>query len=289
MSMYVVQGSASKGIASHLARELQADLADVEIRRFADGECYIRVKSNLRGEDVIIVQNTYPDENIIEMLLLKSAVKDLNPNRIFLVIPYYGYARQDRKFQDGEVVSAKVLAEILSMDVDGLITVDPHKEYIVDFFKTRGISCSAVPEIARYLANKDIDVLLAPDKGAVERVKKSADILKCEYDFLEKERLTDEIVEIKPKSLSINSKGVAIIDDIISTGGTMAKAVGEIKKLGAKRIYVACTHGLFIGDAVVKIEKAGANEIISTDTIESSLSKVKVAPQIAKAMKELLN
>ena len=284
--MYVVPGSASKSIASHLVRELSADTADVEIRRFIDGECYVRVKSDLKGEDVIIVQNTYPDENIIETILLKSAVKDMEPKSITLVIPYLGYARQDRKFQDGEAVSAKALARILSIDVDLVITVDPHKNYIVDFFETEASFCSAVPEIAKYLLPKDIDVVLAPDKGAVERAEEAAKILGCESDFLEKKRISDEIVEMKPKEIEVKNKTVAIVDDIISTGGTMAKAVEEIRKQGAKDVYVACTHGLFIGNAIDKINRAGATEIISTDTIENAYSKVKVAPQIAKTLKE---
>jgi len=284
--MYVVPGSASKSIASHLVREISADIADVEIRRFIDGECYVRVKSDLKGEDVIIVQNTYPDENIIETILLKSAVKDMEPKSITLVIPYLGYARQDRKFQDGEAVSAKALARILSIDVDLVITVDPHKNYIVDFFETKASFCSAVPEIAKYLLPKDIDVVLAPDKGAVERAEEAAKILGCESDFLEKKRISDEIVEMKPKEIEVKKKTVAIVDDIISTGGTMAKAVEEIRKQGAKDVYVACTHGLFIGNAIDKINRAGATEIISTDTIENAYSKVKVAPQIAKTLKE---
>ena len=286
--MYVVSGSASKNIASHLVRELSANIADVEIRRFIDGECYVRVKDDLEGEDVVIVQNTYPDENIIETILLKSAVKDMGPRSLTLVIPYFGYARQDRKFLEGEAVSAKALAEIIGEDVDLIVTVDPHKDYITEFFKTKAISCSAVPEIARYLADRDIDVVLAPDKGAVGRAKRASEILGCESDFLEKVRISDEIVEMKTKRIDVKDKTVAIIDDIISTGGTMAKAVEEMKKQGAKKIYVACTHGLFIGNAIDKIEKAGASEVISTDTIENAYSKVKVAPQIATILKENL-
>lgn len=283
--MYVISGSASKSVASHLVRELSASLADVEIRRFADGECYVRIKTGLKGEDVVIVQNTYPDENIVEAILLKSAVRDMDPNSLILVIPYYGYARQDRKFQDGEAISAKILAKIIGADTDLVITVDPHKDHIIDFFDTKALSCSAVPEIANYLLNKGIDVVIAPDRGALERAKRAAKILDCDSDFLEKRRISDEIVEMTPKSIEVKGKVIAIIDDIISTGGTMAKAVEEMKKRGARKIFVACTHGLFINNALEKMIKAGADEIVSTDTIENVYSKVKIAPQIAKVIK----
>ncbi|HHF58713.1 MAG TPA: ribose-phosphate diphosphokinase, partial [Thermoplasmatales archaeon] len=137
-----------------------------------------------------------------------------------------------------------------------------------------------------YLMNKNIDVVLAPDKGATWRAEKAAEILGCKWDFLEKTRITDEIVEIKPKNVDVSNRTIAIIDDIISTGGTMAKAVSEIKRQGAKEIYVACTHGLFVGEAIDKITAAGATEIISTDTIENSFSKVRVAPQIASVLRD---
>ena len=284
--MYVVPGSASRGIADHLVRELSASEADVEIRRFIDGECYVRIKSDLRGEDVVIVQNTYPDENIIEALLLLSATKDMEPNSVTLVVPYFGYARQDRKFQDGEAVSAKVMAEILGNYADLVVLVDPHKEYITDFFGTKAISCSAIPEIARYMERMNIDVVIAPDKGAVDRARRLSELLGCESDYLEKTRLDDEVVEIKPGSIDVKDKVVAIIDDIISTGGTMARAVEEMVRQGAKEIHVACTHGLFIGEAIEKILGSGAREIISTDTIENAYSKVRVAPQIASVLRE---
>ncbi|HDO19478.1 MAG TPA: ribose-phosphate diphosphokinase, partial [Thermoplasmatales archaeon] len=259
-------------------------LLDVEIKRFADGECYVRVKEDVKKEDVIIVQTTYPDNNIIELILLRDALLEADAGNIYLIIPYFGYARQDKKFKDGEPISAKALAEIFSMCVEAVITVDPHKEYILDFFKVPAFSCSAVPEIAGYLANKNVDVILAPDKGAIDRAKNASNVLGCEYDFLEKTRIDDKTIEIKPKEIDVEGKTVAIIDDIISTGGTMARAVSEMINQGAEKVYVACTHGLFVNGAIKKLTDAGCDEIISTDTIENRFSKVGVAPQIAAAM-----
>ena len=128
-------------------------------------------------------------------------------------------------------------------------------------------------------------MILAPDKGALDGAKKASKIIQCEFDHMEKTRINGETVEIKPKNLDAQNKNVAIIDDIISTGGTMAKSIKELKKQGAKKVYVACTHGLFAGDAIKKLTSAGCDEIISTDTIQSSYSKVKIAPCIASLIK----
>jgi ribose-phosphate pyrophosphokinase len=160
--------------------------------------------------------------------------------------------------------------------------VDPHKEHLLDFFNVPAYSCSAVVEIAKYLKEKDVDFVLAPDKGAKKRAQQAAGIIGCEYDYMEKTRIDGTTIKIKPKNLDAKNKNVAIIDDIISTGGTMAKSVRELKKQGAKKVSVACTHGLFVGGAKEKLLSAGCDEIISTDTIEDEFSKVKTAPCIAE-------
>jgi len=285
--MYIIGGTASKSIAEDLSIELDASLADTISKRFPDEEFYIRIKDNISGEDVVIVQTTYPDKNIIELFLLQNAAKEAKAKTITVVIPYFGYARQDKKFEDGEPISAKALASLIGLNADNIITVDPHKEYILDFFSTQAYSCSAVPEISKYLVDKDIDMILAPDKGAINGVKNASKIIGCDYDYMEKTRIDGETIEIKPKNLDAKNKNVAIIDDIISTGGTMAKSIHELKKHNAKDVFVACTHGLFAGDAVKKLLSAGCSEIISTDSIISKFSKVKIAPCILPHLRKL--
>ena len=285
--MYIIGGTASKSIAEDLSIELDASLADTISKRFPDEEFYIRIKDNISGEDVVIVQTTYPDKNIIELFLLQNAAKEAKAKTITVVIPYFGYARQDKKFEEGEPVSAKALASLIGLNADNIITVDPHKEYILDFFSTQAYSCSAVPEISKYLVDKDIDMILAPDKGAINGVKNASKIIGCDYDYMEKNRIDGETIEIKPKNLDAKNKNVAIIDDIISTGGTMAKSIHELKKHNAKDVFVACTHGLFAGDAVKKLLSAGCSEIISTDSIISKFSKVKIAPCILPHLRKL--
>ena len=284
--MYIIGGTASKKVAEDLSKELNAPLANTISKRFPDDEFYVRILDDISGEHVIIVQTSYPDHNIVELFLLQNAVEESGANEISVVIPYFGYARQDKKFQDGEPISAKAMANLISLNADRVITVDPHKEHILDFFSTSAYSCSAVPELAKYLKDKDIDMILAPDKGALERAKQASEIIECDFDYMDKTRIDDSTIEIKPKKLNAQNKNVAIIDDIISTGGTMAKSIQQLKKHGAKNVFVACTHGLFAGDATKILGSAGCNEIISTDTIQSDFTKVKISPCISPFFKK---
>ena len=286
--MYIIGGTASKTIAEDLSNSLKIPIANTISKRFPDNELYVRIIDDVTEEHVIIIQTTYPDYNIIELFLLQNAAEEANVKEISVVIPYFGYARQDTKFQNGEPISAKALANLISLNADRIITIDPHKEHILDFFSTNAFSCSAVPEIAKYLKVKNIDLLLAPDKGALERAKHASKIIGCDFDYMEKTRIDGTTVEIKPKKLDVQNKNVAIIDDIISTGGTMAISIQELKKHGAKKVLVACTHGLFAGDAVKKLNSAGCDEIISTYTIKSDYSKVKVAPSLTPFFNKLI-
>ena len=282
--MYIIGGTASKNVAEEISKELRVPLANAISKRFPDDELYVRILDDISGEDVIIVQTTYPDPNIIELFLLQNAAQEAGAKKIIVIIPYLGYARQDTKFKEGEPISAKTIARLVSLQADRVITVDPHKEHILDFFAVPAFSCSAVSELAKYLKKKNIDLVLAPDKGALERAKKASSIINCDFDYMEKTRIDGSTVEIKPKHLDVNNKNVAIIDDIISTGGTMAKSIYELKKHGAKNISVACTHGLFAGEAVKKLRSAGCTEIIATDTIKSDFSRVNIAPCIAQLL-----
>jgi ribose-phosphate pyrophosphokinase len=283
--MYIIGGTASKTVAEDLSKELKVPLANTISKRFPDEEFYFRILDDITGKHVIIVQTTYPDPNVIELFLLQNAVDEAGAKEISVVIPYFGYARQDTKFKDGEPISAKAMANLISLNADRVITVDPHKDHILDFFSTSAYSCSAVPELAKYLKKKSIDMILAPDKGALNRAKQASEIIGCDFDYMEKTRIDGTTIEIKPKELDSQNKNVAIIDDIISTGGTMAKSIQELKKHGAKNVYVACTHGLFAANAIKKLSSAGSKEIIATDTIQSKFSKVNIAPCISSFFK----
>jgi ribose-phosphate pyrophosphokinase len=284
-NMYIISGTASNTIAEDLSYILKIPRVNTISKRFPDTELYVRILDNIKNEHVVIVQTTYPDPNLVELFLLQNAVEEAGAKKITVVIPYYGYARQDTLFQAGEAISAKAIAGLISLNADEVITVDPHKEHILDFFSTSAKSCTAVPEIANYLKQKNLDLILAPDKGALSRAKQASNIVGCDFDYMEKTRIDGTTVEIKPKNLDVQNKNVGIIDDIISTGGTMAKSIKELKIQGAKKVYVSCTHGLFAGDAIKKLSSSGCDEIIATDTIHSNYSTVKVAASIAPLLK----
>jgi len=280
--MYILGGTSARTIAEDISKELKQPLIEATYKRFPDDEFYVRILDDIKGEDVLIVQTTYPDTKIVELLIMQDAVYGAGANEITVALPYFGYSRQDKKFEDGEPISARAIAEHISLHADRIITVDPHKEHLLDFFNSPAYSCSAVVEIAKYLKEKGVDFILAPDKGAKKRAQQAANIINCEYDYMEKTRIDGTTIKIKPKKIDVKNKNVAIIDDIISTGGTMAKSIRELKKQGAKKASVACTHGLFVGGAKEKLLSAGCDEIISTDTIEDEFSKVKTAPCIAE-------
>jgi ribose-phosphate pyrophosphokinase len=286
--MYILGGTSARRVAAALAAELRQPLLQANFKRFPDNEFYVRLLGSVTGEEVVIVQTAYPDEKIVELLLIQDAVHDAGAKKITVVLPYFGYSRQDKKFEEGEAISARAIAEHISLHADMVITVDPHKDHILRFFTVPAFSCSAVTSLARYLKEKRIDFILAPDKGARDRAKEAAAFINCEYDYLEKTRIDGTTVTITPKKLNADSKRVAIIDDIISTGGTMANSIKELKKQGAKEVFVACTHGLFIGQAKEKLLAAGCDEIISTDTIENEFSKVSVAHCIAETFQKTL-
>jgi len=286
--MYVLGGTSAKNIARNLANKIQQPLLQATYKRFPDDEFYVRVLDDIAGEDVLIVQTAYPDPKIIELLLMQDAVHDAGAKKITVVLPYFGYSRQDKRFEEGEAISARAVAQHVSMHADCVITVDPHKAHILKFFSVPAYSCSAVSTIAQYLKEKNIDFVLAPDEGAKERAKEAAALIDCEYDYLEKTRIDETTVKITPKKLDARGKHVAIIDDIISTGGTMANSIKELKKQGAKTVSVACTHGLFVGGAKEKLLIADCDEIISTDTIETEFSKISAADCIADILLKTL-
>lgn len=279
--MKIVAGSSSPMLAKNLAREMKAEIADVSTKRFPDGEFYIKV--NEEFEHAIIVQNTYPDENIVELFLLQDAIRRI-AERIDLVIPYYGYGRQDKIFEKGEAISAEKMAKLIEQDADRVILVNPHKEHIINFFSIEAKICDGVPSVAEYFKDR-VDAVIAPDKGALEMAKKASEIIGCEYNYFEKTRISSNEVRMEIKDMKVEEKKLLIIDDIISTGGTMIKAIELLNKQKAHEIYVSCIHGLFIGNADERILKAGCKEIVTTDTIETAYSKVSVAKRIANLLK----
>jgi ribose-phosphate pyrophosphokinase len=284
--MFVVGGSASQLLSKELARCLKAKLAKVEIRRFPDDECYVRIDDDLDDQEVFLVQTAWPDKNIVELFLLQDAIKEFDVDSLTTVVPYFGYARQDKQFKPGEPISARALARLIQMNTDEFVTVDVHAPKVIDWFDNISAkNVAAYPEIGKYLKSKGIELILSPDEGRADNAKRVADVVNCEADFLVKERLDDETVKMTPKRLDVRGKKVAVVDDIISTGSTIIKAAEQLRKQNAAKIYAVCTHGVFAGNAIPKLE-AVCDDIYTTDTIENAKTCMTVGPQIARMAKD---
>ena len=220
--MKVVGGSASVPLAKAIARELSAGIVDVGFEKhrggFPDGERYVRLLGSVAGDHVVLVQTTHPDPNVVECLLLADAIRDAGARRLTAVVPYFGYGRQDKRFLDGEAVSAKTIAKHIAVDADELLTATIHNPEILSMFPIRTREVSGIPALARYLRQADVDMLLAPDDNAIRHVKEAASIAGKPFDHLDKERIDSYTVTMAHKELAVKGKSVAIVDDVISTG-----------------------------------------------------------------------
>ena len=287
--MKVVGGSASVPVARGIARELSVDFVDVAFEKhpggFPDGERYVRLLGSVSGDHVVLVQTTHPDPMILELFLLADAIRDAGARRLTAVVPYFGYGRQDKRFLEGEAVSAKAIAKHLAVDCDELLTMAIHNAGILKTFPLPAHEVSGMPAIGRYLKSTKVDMLLAPDDNAIRFAKEASAIADVPFDSLEKERIDSYTVKITPKALAVRGKSVAIVDDVISTGGTIAVAAKELKAQGARRVIAACVHGLFVGPAEANLKIC--DEVIATDTVLSPHTKVSVAPEFAAAIRAL--
>ncbi len=282
--MKIISGPKSLMLSSRLSEITGIPLAHTEFKRFPDGEAYVRIHENLDNEDVIFIQNTHPDSNIIEYFLVIDAIRQYKVKSIISVIPYFGYARQDKRFNEGEPISAKILAKHLSEDVDKIITVNLHNPDILKWFNVPSYEIRAEKLLAKYFEKFNPDLVVSPDKGSIERAKLLAELINRPYISFEKKRIDAEHVEIFTGDVDVLGKTVAIIDDMISTGGTIATASNILKNMGASKIVVGCVHGLFVGNALSRLQ-ATVDIIFSTDTIENEKSVVTVADEIAKLIK----
>jgi ribose-phosphate pyrophosphokinase len=284
--MIVVGGSSSRDLAKELSRLLGCRFVQATTTRFPDTECYTRIDSEQLDDDVVIVQNTYPDSNLIEMFLLQDAVKKMGAKTITLVIPYFGYARQDRVFRPGEPESAKVMAKHLGMVCDRVITIDIHKETVLDHFDCPHRDLKAASAIADQFKNKGIDLVLSPDLGAKDRAQSVGEGMGVPYDHLEKVRLSGSDVKISPAKMDCKGKNILIVDDMISTGGTIVAAKQALKEAGAKSVSVACTHGIFVNNALERLTGNSLDAVLCCNTLENKVSHISVAGIIADALKD---
>jgi len=292
----IIGGSGGQLLATLVAHQLGLKTSKVEIRRFPDGEKYIRIDDDLAGQDVVLVQSIHhePDNFLFEYLLLCDTVKDLGAKKVVGVFPYFAYARQDSRFNPGEAVSFRTVTKLIEdVGTAELFSIDMHQHRVEragDLFRIPVHNLTAAPLLAEYVkANVPLQrpTVIGPDEESEQWAQAAAKVIGTDHDVLQKRRLGADKVEIRTRSLDVQGRDVLIMDDIISTGGTIVEASKILKSQGAQRLVVACTHPILAQDALAKIYESGAEIVVGTDTVPSSISYVSVAPLIADAIRKL--
>jgi ribose-phosphate pyrophosphokinase len=280
--MKVICTEKSQIIGTSLARALKTEVVEVKYSRFPDGEQYL-ITGNL-DDETIIVGSVVDNDSLVQLLLIIDAC-DCSKNR--LVLPYMGYARQDKRFRQGEPVSARAVAQAISRGVSEILTVNIHEKEVLRYFGVPATNISLAPDIGSYIKTLHLDnpLILAPDEGALEFAGHVASSGGWDIDHLEKNRISGVEVKMAPKQLCAASRSVIIVDDIISTGGTIATASGMLYQQGAKDVFAVCVHGVLTGGAYVRLMAAGIRDVICSDTIERGCSKISAAECIAAALK----
>ncbi|MDD4584396.1 MAG: ribose-phosphate pyrophosphokinase [Erysipelotrichales bacterium] len=293
--------TANKDMALEVVNQLGLELGDVEVKHFADGEVMVETLQSVRGKNVYIIQSTCSPvtERLMEVLVFADGLKRGSAREINAVIPYYGYARQDRKAKAREPISAKLVADLLQVSgIHRVITMDLHAPQIQGFFDCPVDDLSAIPLFGRYfkkIINKDEEiVVVSPDHGGTTRARKLGTILNAPIAIIDKRRPKPNVAEVMGIIGDVKGKVAIMIDDIIDTGGTICAGAKALMDAGASRVYAACSHGIFSGDAIKKLQCSVFDEIVITNTIplseEKKISKIKVlsvAPMIAKAIEHI--
>ncbi|MBS7616953.1 ribose-phosphate diphosphokinase [Candidatus Bathyarchaeota archaeon] len=291
--MKIIVGPASKELGARVAELLNVEAVSVFAKTFPDGESYIRLDGNVENDEAVIIQTTSPpqDTRLIQLALIADAAKRNNAKQITAVVPYLAYARQDKVFLKGEPVSVETVAKMLqAAGITRLITVNVHQEKALQRFPFPAKNLSAISLLAEHFKRIGLKgaFALAPDIGATYIAEQAKIILGGECGYLEKhrDRYTGQ-VSMKKGSFNVKGKPVIIFDDIISTGGTIIAASKILNELGASEVYAACVHPILVGEAEKHIHEAGVKEVVGTDSVPCSASKVSLAPLICAELKEL--
>ena len=281
--MRVVLGSG----ASHMAEEIKNKvekfgklLIESEVKTFPDGEKYVRVLGD--GKEAIVVQSMFRPQNerLVELLLLGDALREKGFKHLKAVVPYLAYSRQDRVAKEGEPISVRAIMKAISLYYDELYVFDLHNPKTLEYFPGKALNVSPAKVIANYFKDKlGEGVVLAPDRGALERAKTVANILGLEFSYFEKKRISPTEVQMRPVEVDVKEKNVLIVDDIISTGGTMIKAANILKGMGASKVFVVVTHGVFAEGAIERVSKA-VDELAVTNSIPTPVSKISLVEDI---------
>ncbi len=290
--MKVISGPASKELAEAISALTGFGNVPVAFKVFPDGESYVRLEGTVQGESVAIVQTTCPpmqDGRLFQLAFMADAAKRGGAVKVTAVVPYLAYARQDKMFLAGEGISVETVARMLkAAGIDELLTVNIHSEEALGQFPFPAKTVSSIPLLAQYFVQRGFKgaFALSPDKGAMYIAKQAQEVLGGDAGHLDKQRdrYTGQTKQTA-EGLNVKDQNVIIFDDIISTGGTLVGAAKILREQGAKHVFCACVHGLLIGDAEKRILDAGVEEIVGTDSVPGSVSKVSLAPLISQELR----
>jgi ribose-phosphate pyrophosphokinase len=299
----IFTGNANINLARQIAEKCGLPLGDANIVRFKDGEIYARITETVRGCDVFIIQPTSEpvNENLMELLIFVDALKRASVKSINVVLPYYGYARQDRKASPREPITSKLVANLLTVaGASRILTMDLHANQIQGFFDIPVDHLEALPILARHFIGKGLSgddiVVVSPDVGGVKRARKLAEWLDCKIAIIDKRRPKPNMSEVMNLIGEVEGKTAIFIDDMIDTAGTITNGAEAIIKRGAKEAYACCTHAILSGPAIERLEASPLKEVIVTDSIdlpaEKKISKVKILSVdllFAEAIKRIVN
>jgi ribose-phosphate pyrophosphokinase len=291
----LLSGTANRALAEEVGAELEQPLCKATLRRFADGEIFVKIDENVRGRDVYIIQPTNPPgDNLLELLLLMDAARRASAARITAVIPYFGYARQDRKDQPRVAISAKLMANMVSVaGADRVLAIDFHQHQLQGFFDLPVDHLYAAPVFVNHYRQKELTnlVVVASDVGGAKMARGFAKRLNASFAIIDKRRTAANVAEAVNVVGDVEGKDCLIPDDMIDTGGTMAEAIAALKRLGAQDIYVCATHALLSGPAIERFQQSPVKEIAVTNTIAIPESKrfdrlkvLSIAGLLAKAI-----
>ena len=269
-------GNSNRALAQEMATSLGVELGKANVGRFSDGEVTVEIQQNVRARDVFVVQSTCAptNENVMELLIMVDALKRASARRITAVIPYFGYARQDRRPRSTRVpISAKVVANLLeTVGIERVLTMDLHADQIQGFFDNPVDNIYASPVLLADLKSKNYRdlVVVSPDVGGVVRARALAKQLGCDLAIIDKRRPTVNVSEVMHVIGEIEGRNCVIMDDMIDTAGTLVKAAEVLKERGAKSVYAYCTHAVFSGAAIERMAKSALDEVVITNTIPLS-------------------
>jgi len=287
--MIVFGGSSSVGLAWDVSKSIGAQLGKNEVKTFPDGELHVKILSEVKNQDCVLIQSLRSSDNVMELLLFLDALTDQGAREVVAVTPYMAYSRQDRVFTKGEALSAKTLLRMVDELSSRIITINTHfmRGYGEgSFHKIRFTNLDALPLLVNYMkVRMKNPMVIAPDAGGLGMAKHAAELLECEFDHIKKKRLSGEEVSIETKTLDVKNKDVLVVDDIIATGDTILKVSEFVSDWRPKSLSVGCIHPLFTRG--IDMFKGKLDRLVATNTLESQVSKVNVGPLIAKELKAM--